>query len=110
MIEQPPDIEPDIGITHERLPQPDPYAPTHQDEGLYDEPTSGYYRGEDPYRSLGGLARPNAYFGAIEFDCPTCEAAKDSKCLVWVERLGRNAVRHMPCLARIKLATEAGRI
>lgn len=112
MTEHPPDLddEPDIGITHDRMVQPDPYAPTHQDEGLYDEPASGYYRGEDPYKQLGGLARPTPYFGAIEFDCPTCEVKKDNHCQVWVERLGRMAVRKMPCVARLKLAKEAGLI
>lgn len=68
----------------------------------------------DPYRSLGGLTRPDAYFGAIEFDCPTCEAKAKSldddgeKCRIWIERIERHVVRKMPCVARIRLAHEAG--
>lgn len=76
---------------------------------------SGYnedYR--DTYLDLGGLTRPDAYFGAIEFDCPACQAKAKTpdrdgeKCRVWVERLNRHVVRHVPCLARIKLAHEKG--
>jgi hypothetical protein len=63
---------------------------------------------ERPYQQLGGLARPDAYFGALEFDCPTCEVSKGEKCHVWVERLGRNVLRKMPCLARIRAARDAG--
>lgn len=106
------DEEPDIGLSHDRVPQPDPYAPTHQDEGLYDEPPSGLTREwEDPYASLGGLARPDAYFGAIDFDCPPpdigCGAPKGEKCHVYVERTGMTVTRKMPCVARIRLAHEA---
>jgi hypothetical protein len=92
-----------IGLTHEYVPQHDPYAPV-----------LNTVEDEDPYRSLGGLARPDAYFGAIEFDCPTCEAkgktldSDGEKCHVWVDRLGRNVPRKMPCLSRIKLAHERG--
>lgn len=67
-----------------------------------------------PYQDLGGLARPNAYFGAIEFDCPTCGAKAKTldfdgeKCRVWVERTERWTIRKMPCLSRIKLARDRG--
>ena len=63
---------------------------------------------EDPYRSLGGLARPDAYYGAKEFHCGTCGAEPQQKCTVWVERLGRDMPRRMPCLSRLAKAKAAG--
>lgn len=93
-----------ISLTHPYVPQPDSYAPILNTED------------EDPYLALGGLARPDAYFGAIEFDCPTCQAKAKTldfdgeKCKLWVERLGRQITRKMPCLARLKLAREQGTI
>lgn len=91
-----------ISLTHEVVPQPDSYAPILNT------------REDDPYKDLGGLTRPDAYFGAIEFDCPTCQAKAKTldydgdKCRVWVERIDRWVTRKMPCLARIRLARDAG--
>jgi hypothetical protein len=92
------------------------YRPSNAD---YESGSGTSYSGlnddyQDPYLDLGGLTRPDAYFGAIEFDCPTCEAKGRSgdfggeKCKVWVERLGRMIPRKMPCLTRLKLARERG--
>jgi hypothetical protein len=78
-----------------------------------------------PYGELGGLARPDAYFGAKELDCyppppkdasgrpvkglPNgCGAPAGEKCVVWVDRLGRFVPRKMPCISRIQHAKEAG--
>ena len=64
----------------------------------------------EPYRDLGGLSRPDAYFGVIDFDCPTCKAKgrtlerDGEKCRQWNPRLNRTQVKKCPCLARIKLA------
>lgn len=87
-------------------PQYDPYAPqVFLDEGT---PTSGVGDDwEDPYRSMGGLARPDAYHGTLEFDCPTCPAKVNEKCRIFIERTGQWATRGMPCLARLRKAHEA---
>jgi hypothetical protein len=96
-----------IALAHDYVPQHDPYAPV-----------LNTVEDDRPYQDLGGLARPDAYFGAIEFDCPEppsgCGAkgktldSDGEKCKVWVERLGGWHVRKMPCLARIKLARQKG--
>jgi hypothetical protein len=97
-----------ISLTHEYVPQRDPY-----------QPILNTIEHDDPYKDLGGLARPDAHFGAIEFDCPPeqfsgkynvggCGQPRGEKCKVWVERTQAWHTRKMPCVARIKLATEAG--
>lgn len=103
MTDPEPVLDPPVTRTSsEPLPEEIPYTFGDGD------PVSGYEREDDAYHDLGGLARPDAYFGAKEFDCPNCQAAKGKKCKVWVERTEKWAVRKMPCVARIRLATEAG--
>lgn len=91
-----------ISLTHDYVPRPDSYAPILNTEE------------DSPYKDLGGLTRPDAYFGAIEFDCPTCEAKGKTldfdgeKCRVWVERTAKWHTRKMPCINRIKLARDRG--
>lgn len=141
MTDLPPELDDE---DHEpEIPDPpgrDRYEPTEreslvrfddEDERAQLRPTNGEYQygpgtsysgyndnWRDPqtnaYRELGGLARPDAYFGAIEFDCPTCKAkgktldSDGEKCKVWVERFNRTVPRKMPCIARIQAATKAG--
>jgi hypothetical protein len=114
--ELPPDIE-DEPPLHE--PTPDPSEDEFTDHGYRivpgTYPNSGIDDPERPYQDLGGLTRPDAYFGAKEFDCPPkevggCGAPKGERCRVWVERLDRDVARKMPCVKRIKLAREAGLI
>lgn len=89
-------------LTHAFVPRRDPYAPVLNTQE------------DDPYKDLGGLARPDAYFGAIEFDCPTCKAkartldSDGERCRMWHERLKRHITRKMPCVARIRLAHGKG--
>jgi hypothetical protein len=70
----------------------------------------------EPYRELGGLSRPDAYFGAIEFDCPTCEAkgrtleSEGQKCRQWNDRTQRWDIKRCPCVARIKVAEKRSRL
>lgn len=72
----------------------------------------------EPYRDLGGLSRPDAYFGAIEFDCPTCGAKgrtleprhDGEKCRQYNELLKKWITKRMPCVERIKLADKSSRI
>lgn len=68
------------------------------------------------YSELGGLKRPDAYFGAIEFDCPTCYAKAKrlnfpgEKCRQFNELTQRWDTKKCPCLARIKLADKSSTI
>ena len=72
----------------------------------------------ESYRDLGGLSRPDAYFGAIEFVCPTCGSKgrtlspqfDGEKCRQWHERLQKWLTKRMPCVERIKLADKSSRI
>ena len=70
----------------------------------------------EAYQELGGLARPDAYFGAIEFDCPTCQAkgktleSDGEKCRQYIDRVGEWRTKRCPCKDRLKLASKAGLI
>lgn len=106
MTESPPDLD------YEPTPDPSEPEPGFTEHGyrvLDGFPTSGIDR-DRPYQDLGGLVRPDAYFGAREFDCPTCKAEVGDKCQVWVGRLSRTVPRKMPCIARIRKAKDAGLI
>ena len=113
MSELPPELEPEAPVQV----SPNPIRPVHNENipytPGYGSPGSGYNEDwEDPYRSLGGLKRPDAYYGAIDFDCPPkpygCAAPAGEKCKHFVDRLDRDVIRKMPCLSRIQLAIKAG--
>lgn len=97
MTELPPELD-------EERPEPEPgFTSDGYRDLVPDEPG-------DPYRELGGLTRPDSFYGSIEFACPTCLEPKGTKCRIWVERTQRWATRKMPCVTRIRLAKAAGLI